>query len=68
MIKLYPSILKNNYYMSSFENELLEIANKLSFNQLKIYYKTIIHGRSLIYLAPTEKIGVEMILLEILHL
>ncbi|CAL4043705.1 DNA polymerase III subunit tau, partial [isoform gamma] [Buchnera aphidicola (Anoecia corni)] len=68
MIKLYPSTLKNNYYMSSFKNELLKIASKLSFNQLKLYYKTILHGRSLIYLAPTKKIGIEMLVLEILHL
>jgi len=68
MVKLYPSVLENNSYMSSFKNELLKIADRLSFNKLKLCYKTILYGRSLLYLAPTKKIGIEMLLLEILHL
>lgn len=62
IIKILPNDVGNNSIIEV--NFLKKISVSLTMNMIQYFYKTLLLGRKELYLSPTPKMGVEMILIK----
>ncbi|CAL4323537.1 DNA polymerase III subunit gamma/tau [Buchnera aphidicola] len=66
MIQKYPELYQNKE-QSSYEKKILRISKFLTYEDLKSYYKIILLGKKELKFSPTQQIGIEMIILQLLN-
>ncbi|CAL4043365.1 DNA polymerase III subunit tau, partial [isoform gamma] [Buchnera aphidicola (Takecallis arundicolens)] len=66
ILKKIPQNNDKNIF-SKYKNQIFKISTQITYEELQNYYKIILHGKKILYLFPSIKMGIEITLLNLLH-
>ncbi|QCI27300.1 DNA polymerase III subunit gamma/tau [Buchnera aphidicola] len=74
MLKIFHNIIifkkipyNNIKKLSKYQKKILKLSKLIHYQELQIFYKIILNGKKNLYFFPNTRIGIDLILLDMLH-